>query len=218
MGKNSIPSSGGNTDPCTLVTALCRRRGLAVVISAPSGTGKTTVSSLLMKEMPEMTRSVSLTTRPPRETERNGRDYYFVSYEQFQEELKQGRLLEWAEVHGHLYGTPRPFLLEQIEQGKDTVLDIDVQGAAAIKRELHEAAVLIFLLPPSLEELERRLRSRSSESAAAIRVRLQNALAELDRHNIYDYLVVNDDARKAMQVVKSIVVSERHRLQRLQTE
>jgi guanylate kinase len=217
MGKDSTPSGGGNIDPCTLVAALCRRRGLAIVISAPSGTGKTTVSSLLMKEMPEITRSVSLTTRPPRETERNGRDYYFVSYEQFQEELKNGRLMEWAEVHGHLYGTPRPFLQERIEQGKDTVLDIDVQGAAAIKSALREA-VLIFLLPPSLEELERRLRNRSSDSAKAIEVRLQNALAELERHEFYDYLVVNDDARKAMQIVKSIVISERHRLERLRMD
>jgi guanylate kinase len=197
-----------------LVKALHARRGLGIVISAPSGAGKTTVSKLLLEEMPELRLSVSLTTRPPREDERDGIDYHFVSHEKFQQELERGALLEWANVHGRFYGTPRRFLEERIERGEDTILDIDVQGGFSVKQALHEA-VLIFLLPPSLEELERRLRSRGADSAEDIEVRLQNALTEIDQYDFYDYLVVNDEAKKAMQMVKSIILSERHRINRL---
>lgn len=200
-------------EPGAIVERQRSRRGLAVVISAPSGTGKTTVSRQLLAEMPEVARSVSVTTRPARKKERDGHDYYFVSPEKFQQHLKSGNLLEWAEVHGHLYGTPRRFLEARIEAGRDTVLDIDVQGALSVKKELREA-VLIFLLPPSLEELERRLRDRSSDSAKDIRVRLQNALAELGQYRLYDYLVVNDEVKRAVRMVKSIITAERLRISR----
>jgi len=207
-------SSRKDVEPDELVRALHRRRGLAVVISAPSGTGKTTLCRQLLREIPDLSLSVSVTTRSPRRDEQDGRDYHFISRERFQEEMRSGGLLEWAEVYGHLYGTPREPVATRIEQGKDTVLDIDVQGAQSVKETLREA-VLIFLLPPSLAELERRLRTRSSDSADDISVRLQNALTELSRYRLYDYLVVNDDMSSAVSVLKSIVLSERHRLNRI---
>jgi guanylate kinase len=214
MPFSPASSRGRRAEPGELVKALQGRRGLGIVISAPSGAGKTTVSKLLLEEMPELRLSVSLTTRPPRQEERDGIDYHFVSHEKFQQELKRGALLEWAQVHGRFYGTPRRFLEERIERGEDTILDIDVQGGFSVKQALHEA-VLIFLLPPSLEELERRLRSRGADSAEDIEVRLQNALTEIDQYDFYDYLVVNDEAKEAMQMVKSVILSERHRISRL---
>jgi guanylate kinase len=207
-------SSQRRATPDELLKALSSRRGLAVVISAPSGAGKTTITKLLLSEMPELASSVSLTTRPRRKDERDGRDYHFVSHENFQSELKSGKLMESAEVHGYCYGTPRPFLEERIENGKDTILDIDVQGGHSIRQALREA-VLVFLLPPSLDELERRLRERSSDSDRDIDVRLQNAMRELEQYYFYDYLVLNDDASRAMLVIKSIIIAERRRISRL---
>jgi len=214
MPDNTLSRRGCTCEPDNLRKALQSRPGLAIVISAPSGTGKTTVSKQLLEEMPELGLSVSLTTRAPRTQERDGQDYFFVSREEFQEQLSRGSLVEWAEVHGQLYGTPRAFLDDRIRAGKDTVLDIDVQGGASIKKALREA-LLIFLLPPSLNELEQRLRGRSSDSDRDIAVRLQNALKEIEQYVIYDYLVVNDDVKKAAHVIKSIITAEHCRISRL---
>ncbi len=217
MPEKSASPKRRPVEPEKLVEALHSRRGLAIVVSAPSGTGKTTVSSEVLAHMPDVFHSVSVTTRPPRKQERHGKEYFFVSHEEFREQLKSGLLVEWAEVHGYLYGTPRKYLEERIQAGKDTVLDIDVQGGASLRKMFREA-LLIFLMPPSMAELERRLRSRSSDSDRDIAVRLQNALKEIEQHHIYDYLVVNDDVKKAARVIQSIIVAERHRMSRLLTK
>ncbi len=203
------------SDPIApVVAALRSREGLIIVVSAPSGAGKTTVCDKLLKDMPELAMSVSYTTRKPRESEENSRDYVFVSKEDFLKEREKGLFLEWAEVHGHLYGTPRDFLERRIENGSDTVLDIDVQGAELIHAAIPDA-VLVLLLPPSLDELERRLRGRGSDSDEDIQIRLDNAIAEFERNSMFDYFVVNEDFEKAVESLKAIIRAERRRAGRL---
>lgn len=203
------------SDPIVpVVEALRSRKGLVIVVSAPSGAGKTTVCEKLLAEMPELSMSVSYTTRRPRKGERNGKDYYFVSKKKFLEERDRRLFLEWAEVHGYYYGTPRDFLERRVRAGKDTVLDIDVQGAYKIGRAFPEA-VLILLLPPSLTELGKRLKRRGSDSAKDINVRLRNAKAEFHCHPTFDYLVVNDDVEEAVENLKAIIRAERVRTGRL---
>lgn len=198
---------------CT-VSALRSRNGLVIVVSAPSGTGKTTVCKRLLEQMPDVGRSVSFTTRPPRKDEIEGRDYYFVTRKEFEDERGRGRFAEWAKVHGQLYGTPRDALAKRVSAGKDTILVIDVQGARSVKAAFPEA-VLIFLLPPSLAELERRLRLRSTGSREDIGLRLRNATAEFSCFRTYDYLVVNDNIEEAAATLKAIIIAERHRTGRL---
>ena len=203
------------SDPIApVVEALRSRNGLIIVVSAPSGAGKTTVCEKLLAEMPELVMSVSYTTRRARKGERDGKDYCFVSKEKFLAERSRGLFLEFAEVHGHYYGTPRDFLEKRIRAGKDTVLDIDVQGAYKISRAF-PGAVLILLLPPSLGELGNRLKRRGSDSAKDINVRLSNATAEFRCYPMYDYLVVNDDVDEAVENLKAIVRAERVRAGRL---
>ncbi|GAB4345574.1 MAG: guanylate kinase [Candidatus Abyssubacteria bacterium] len=196
------------------VSALHARRGLLIVVSAPSGTGKTTVCERLLQMMPEVKRSVSLTTRPRRPDEKNGEHYYFVSKNAFLDERARGRLAEWAEVHGHLYGTPRDALEKRMRAGNDTVLVIDVHGAHSIRQAYHEA-VLVFLLPPSWDELEKRLRKRGPAPANQIALRLRNAAAEFGCYPNYDYVVVNDNIDKAASTLQAILIAERHRVNRL---
>jgi guanylate kinase len=192
------------------VSALRAKGGLLIVLSAPSGAGKTTVCERLLQLMPELKRSVSLTTRPMRRDERDGEHYHFVSEKEFQEERASGRLAEWAEVHGCLYGTPRNPLERRMRAGKDTVLVIDVHGARSI-REAFPEAVLVFLLPPSWAELERRLRERGPAPAGEIALRLRNAAAEFGCYRTYDYVVVNDNIDAAASALEAIIIAERHR-------
>lgn len=187
-----------------------------VVVSAPSGAGKTTVCEKLVAKAPDLRMSISFTTRRPRKGEKNGEHYYFVSKSKFQEELDRGRFLEWAEVHGHFYGTPRDLIEKQILAGKDTVLDIDVQGARRIKDSLSEA-VLIFLVPPSLAELKKRLRGRKSDSPDDISTRLKIWSVEFNCYPVYDYLIVNDSVDKAVESIHAIIKAERCRTARLKT-
>jgi len=187
------------------------RRGFALVVSAPSGAGKTTLCRRLISEDPEISFSVSFTTRPPRPREKEGVDYFFISKETFQKMIKEGAFLEWAEVHGHYYGTSKAQVLKALERGQDILLDIDVQGAAQVKKILGKDAVLVFVLPPSFEELERRLRRRSTESEMAIRQRLENAKLEIARAEEFEYLILNDDLETAFQELKSILMAERQR-------
>jgi guanylate kinase len=203
------------SDPIiTVVEALQKRKGLVIVVTAPSGAGKTTVCEKLLAAMPELAMSVSFTTRRPRKGERDGKDYHFVSKKRFEAELDKGSFVEWAEVHGYYYGTPRDFLERRVKAGKDTVLDIDVQGAYKISRAF-SGAVLILLLPPSLKELESRLRGRRSDKQSDIEKRLRIASREFSCFPMFDYLVVNDDVEKAAEQLAAIVAAERCRAGRL---
>ncbi len=197
-----------------VVSSLRLRKGLLIVVSAPSGAGKTTICEKLLGKMPELEMSVSFTTRRPRKGERDGKDYYFVSRKKFREELAAGRFLEWAEVHDHFYGTPRDFLDARVEAGKDTVLDVDVQGAYKISRSYREA-VLILLLPPSMAELKSRLEGRGSDKAAQIKRRLKKAELEFSCYPRFDYLVVNEDVEEAVKDLEAIIKAERRRAKRL---
>jgi guanylate kinase len=176
-----------------------------VVISSPSGGGKTTVVERLLRRVPSLERSVSVTTRAPRPGERDGRDYRFVSDRMFRWMRRSNRLLEWAKVHGAYYGTPRRPVLEALAEGRRLILNIDVQGARQVRRTLGKHAVLVFLLPPSLQALEERLRRRRTESTRAIWQRLAAAKREMACARWYDATVVNDDVEDAVRRLIKIV-------------
>ena len=190
------------------------RRGIIFVISAPSGAGKTTLSRRAAVAFADLFLSVSYTTRPPRAGEADGRDYHFVDEERFRALREGGALAEWAEVHGFTYGTPRAPLEDALGAGTDVLLDIDVQGARRIKSVFPEA-VSVFILPPSWEELERRLRRRRSDDAAAIARRLKRAREEAEELPLYDYLIRNDDLETAVGVLTAIITAERARVCRI---
>lgn len=179
--------------------------GRAFVISSPSGGGKTTVVERLRRRLPSVVRSVSVTTRSPRPRERQGRDYRFVSVRQFQRMRRAGQLLEWASVHGASYGTLRRPVMQALTQGRDVLLSIDVQGARQVRRALGRRAVLIFLLPPSLETLRQRLLRRRTESRAALRQRLAAAKHEMACADWYDYAVTNDRLERAVREIEALV-------------
>lgn len=190
-------------------------RGIAFVIAGPSGAGKSSVIAGLLAQDPRLVFCPSVTTRPPRPQEVPGRDYYFVSEEEFDRLLAQGALLEWAEYQGHRYGTPKGEILQRLEQGLDVVLNKEVRGAWAIKNAgLDYPVVLIFLVPPSWAELVRRVRGRGTEDEAALQERLRIAQAELARVPDFDYLVVNDELSLAVARVAAIIQAERMRLVR----
>jgi len=187
--------------------------GQIFVISGPSGAGKSTVIRLVMEGVGDLGYSISHTTRAPRENEVDGADYHFVDRDTFQTMIRKGDLLEWAEVYGDLYGTSFSSIRAQVDRGMDIIMDVDVQGARNIRQGLKEC-VLLFLLPPSLEVLEERLRARATDSEEALRNRLQKALQEIRECMGYDYLVFNGDLSEAVEAVRSIVLSERHRADR----
>jgi len=184
------------------------------VISAPSGTGKTTLCRMLLKQMDRVVFSVSHTTRPPRPGEVDGVDYHFVTKEVFLSMIKQGAFLEWAEVHGHFYGTSKEGVLKQLAEGLDVLLDIDVQGARQVKKSFPEA-IMIFILPPTFQELERRLRSRGTEDEASLKVRIGNAKKEVLAAPEYDYILINDVLEEALDNFKSIIKANRHKKERM---
>jgi guanylate kinase len=185
--------------------------GLLLVLSAPSGAGKTTLAHRLLKEVPNTLFSASYTTRRPRGKERDGVDYHFVDVATFQEKIERSEFVEWAEVHGHFYGSPQSVVDEARARRGIAIFDIDVQGGQAIKRK-HPDAVLVFVLPPSVEELERRLRDRKTDSDETIRRRMLAARSEIERGAAsYDYIVLNDDFERAFQELRSVVVAERCR-------
>jgi guanylate kinase len=181
-------------------------KGALVIISAPSGTGKSTVCRKLLQRRRELRYSVSCTTRAPRPGEKHGRHYYFLGEEDFKRGIRRHEFLEWAMVHGQYYGTPRHFVESSIKEGRWVLLAIDVQGAAAIRRKLPDS-VLIFLLPPSWEALKQRLAARREDSQSAA-TRLAGARAELEAVKRYDYIVVNDDLEAAVGQVESIITAE----------
>ena len=192
-----------------------RLHGTIFILSAPSGAGKTTLSNELLAELPDMALSVSYTTRAPRTGEIPGKDYHFVPQGVFERMCQAGEFAEWAAVHGCLYGTPRRRLDGLVQQGQDVLLDIDVQGACAIKQHF-EKAVLIFVLPPSLDELRRRLAARGTDKADTIRQRLANARREMQEIHRYDYAVINRNVDEAVGRLKAIVVAERLKVCRFQ--
>ena len=184
------------------------RRGLLVVVSAGSGAGKSTLCRRLLKRRKNLAFSISVTTRLPRRGEKEGKDYFFVTEAAFQAMRKRRELVEWAKVHGQdYYGTPLAYLEKMRNRGKDVLLDIDVQGALQVKRRFPDA-VLIFITTPTFADLERRLRSRSSESEAQIRRRLSDARHELEFLDQYDYNVVNDRIPLALKRLEAILTAE----------
>jgi len=192
---------------------LNKIKSLIIVISAPSGVGKTTLTKRLLQTS-SFTYSVSFTTRPPRKNEIEGVDYYFISNEEFQKMVEEEKFIEWARVHGELYGTSIDLLDNAIETKKDVVLEVDVKGGIKIKKK-YPKAVLIFLLPPSWQELEKRLKKRGTEVIEKIRERIKQAKKEITYAPSYDYLVVNDNINKALSDILSIIKAERCRLDRL---
>lgn len=186
------------------------RKGLLIVISGPSGTGKGTVCSLLMKNNPDIAYSVSATTRAPREGEQDGVNYYFLSKESFEEMIEKGELLEWANVYGNYYGTPLKKIQEKQAQGVDILLEIDTQGAMNVKEKCPDG-LFIFLLPPSLDELERRIRGRGTETEESLARRLGSAVAEIGIGEQYRYCVVNEQVETAAEEIANIIKAERHR-------
>lgn len=188
--------------------------GNLFIISAPSGTGKTTILKKIVAAMDNVAFSVSHTTRAPRPVEQDGIDYFFIDKDNFARMQQQGLFLEWAEVHGNLYGTSSYAIQEATEQGRDLLLDIDVQGARQVKKKLGHTGVFVFIAPPSLEELARRLVGRSTESEDVITTRLNNAREEMKSLNQYDYVIVNETVTEAVEVLKSIIIAERSRKRR----
>lgn len=184
-----------------------------MVLSGPSGSGKGTVSKALMERNDDIVFSVSATTRPPRPNEVDGENYFFYTKEKFNEMIEKGEFLEHAFVHTNYYGTPKKFVLEQIEKGEIVLLEIDVQGALQIKKN-HKEAVFIFLLPPTMDELRDRIVKRGTESDEDINTRFSNAFKELDFVGEYDFFVVNDKVDLAVSDIEAIIHSERLRVKR----
>ena len=188
-----------------------RKSGLLVVLSGPSGVGKDAVLSELEKICPDIRRCVTSTTRAPRDGEVDGVHYNFVSVEEFRRQAEKGGFLEFAQVHGHLYGTPRKWVEENMQRRHDVVLKIDVQGGLAVKRQV-PSCVMVFVVPPSLAELERRLRSRLTECGAEVTKRLSDARSELEHIPNYDYIIENDSLRETAERLKGVIVAERCRI------
>lgn len=188
--------------------------GNLFIISAPSGTGKTTILKKIIAEMANVAFSVSHTTRAPRPDEQEGVDYFFIDKDTFADMRQQDLFLEWAEVHGNLYGTSSRAVADATEQGLDLILDIDVQGARQVRKKLGAKGVFIFIAPPSLEELASRLAGRSTETEAVIATRLQNAKQEMKSITQYDYIIVNDTIAEAVEILKSVIIAERSRKRR----
>lgn len=182
--------------------------GKLFVVTAPSGAGKTSLINALLKEDPRLKLSVSYTTRPPRPGERDGREYHFVDEATFLAMRERGEFLESAEVHGHRYGTSRKVISQALAEGEDLILEIDWQGAAQV-RGLYPQCVGIFIHPPSIEELERRMRARAQDSEAVIRRRLDNALEELAHAGEFEYAIINKDFETAKQSLADIIRKER---------
>ena len=186
--------------------------GILYIISAPSGSGKSTLVNELRKFVPGLEFSISYTTRPPRGSEQNGREYYFITREQFEEMIRQGDFLECADVFGNYYGTAKSVLQQAAQRGNDVLLDIDVQGERQVKQKIPEA-VSIFVLPPSRAELESRLRKRSMSenvrSEDVIRRRLDRAKREIENYPNYDYILVNDRLEQSVDRLQAIVLAER---------
>jgi guanylate kinase len=195
------------------------QRGLMIILSSPSGAGKTTLTRMLLqsKEL-DLSLSISVTTRPRRSSEVDGIHYTFISKKQFEALREGGDLLEWAQVHGNYYGTPREPAEETLTQGRDVLLDIDYQGAQQVKAKCPQDSVAIFILPPSMKELRARLERRAEDRPEVIEKRLEAARNEISRWKDYDYVLVNDDLQETFAGLRAIIAAERRRTSRARQE
>jgi len=190
------------------------RRGLMLVLSSPSGAGKTTLSRLLLRSDRKVELSISVTTRPRRRGEVDGRDYHFIDHARFDHLVAQGELLEWAEVFGHRYGTPRRPVTRALQAGRDVLFDIDWQGTQQLREKARTDLVSVFILPPTASELERRLKRRAQDSKSVIGSRMAKAAGEMSHWPEYDYVVVNRDKRAAFAELRAILAAERLKRER----
>ncbi len=184
------------------------KKGRFFVLSAPSGAGKTTLVNRLLKDIPDIECSISCTTRKPRAGEREGVDYYFVGEEKFRDMIAAGEFFEYEDVHGYFYGTPKAPLMKRRDAGLDTVLDVDTRGALSVKKAFPDS-LTVFLMPPSLEALEERLRRRQTENEASLKRRLKDAQEQLLEKDHFDRVVINDDIERAYAEVRDIILSSR---------
>lgn len=199
------------TSPHGAATDTLSRRGLMLIMSSPSGAGKTTISRMLLERDGHIRMSVSCTTRPPRPGEVDGTDYHFISQAQFDRMVENEEFLEWAVVFGHCYGTPKAQVKVGIKDGLDYLFDIDWQGTQQLYQKLERDVVRVFLLPPSIDELRRRLTGRGTDSAGIIAARMERARSEISHWDGYDYVVVNDDIEDCFTKVQQILAAERMR-------
>ena len=190
------------------------RRGLMLVLSSPSGAGKTTLSRMLLKADRHIDLSVSVTTRPQRPGEIDGRDYHFIDMVRFESMVKSGKLLEWAEVFGHRYGTPRIPVEKALRAGRDVLFDIDWQGTQQLREKARDDLVSVFILPPTVTELQRRLERRAQDARAIIAGRMGKAAGEMSHWPEYDYVIVNRDKKDAFAEVRAILAAERLKRER----
>ncbi|MCU0614602.1 MAG: guanylate kinase [Desulfobacterales bacterium] len=197
--------------PETKKNKLKSLNGNLFILSAPSGAGKTTLCKALLEKFPDIVYSVSYTTRPPRGNEKHGKDYFFIEKAAFENKLKQDYWAEWANVHGHFYGTSREILDNYLAMGRDILLDIDVQGTRQIL-EHYPHSVTIFVMPPSLEALRIRLESRATDTAEVIERRLRDAEKEIEQRHIYRHLIINDKLEEAVAILSGLVAGYRSRL------
>jgi len=186
-----------------------KRESLIIIISAPSGSGKTTLVSRLLEKIPGIKRSISYTTREPREGEKNNEDYVFIAKEEFEERIKKGNFLEWEKNFGNYYGTSKEQFQEAIDKGEDIILSIDVKGARKVKDSIPES-ISVFIMPPSVEELETRLRKRKTDQEKQVSMRLKESRDEIASADEYDYLIINDDIEKATEELRTIIEDERN--------
>lgn len=192
-----------------------KRRGLLFILSSPSGAGKTTITRALLEREPQLGLSVSVTTRPPRPGEINGKDYHFISKEEFDQMVENNLLLEHAKVFGNYYGTPLGPVESALANSQDIIFDIDWQGTQQLKQKLVNDLVTVFILPPSKGELERRLRSRQQDNEDTIRERMRKAADEISHYSEYDYIVVNTDLENSIRTAQSILQAERSKRRRI---
>ena len=191
-----------------------KRRGLMVILSSPSGAGKSTIARALIERDKNLIMSVSATTRQPRPGEIEGQDYYFVQKKDFESMVARGQMLEFAEVFDNFYGSPREPVEMSLSQGQDVIFDVDWQGTQQISESATQDLVRIFILPPSVDELERRLYSRAQDSSEVVKRRMAEAVSEMSHYPEYDYIVVNTDLAESVAKVESILIAERQRTER----
>ncbi len=210
----SSTTTSSTAQPSDQPRSSTNGRGILFIISAPSGTGKTTLCKQLTTNLPGLWHSISYTTRKPRSGEEHGREYYFIEDQKFQEMIERNEFVEWAHVYGHLYGTPRKSLTEKIDQGIDVLLEIDVQGAMQVRKRF-EDSVSIFILPPSMTVLRSRLQTRASDTPEEIQRRLHKVKEEVWSYREYAYIVRNEDLGRSLRDLESIFWSERLKTKRL---